>query len=677
MAVRIGHASIGDSGKVSGGSAGDQNGKEVFIRTWYLHEKGWVVLRCKDVDKRNKIAQAMEMACANNDIGYDQSQRDTLLTDVKNKGFDPSKTSKKVETDCSALVRVCVAYAYGKDVTGGFNTSSEASALVNSGFFTKLTESKYCASSDYLMRGDILCTKTKGHTVIVLDNGKKITSTDAAVSTNTTTQGKDNSMSNSSLATLWVPADSSNYYSSRNGSKISEITIHHMAGRLTAQRCGELFQNPSRDGSSHYGIGYDGTIAQYVDEKYGAWTNSNKEANCRAVTIETANDSTGGNWPVNDVTLRSLINLVADIAKRNGLVPLVKGKNLTWHQMYSATACPGPYLISKLDYIVDEANKIINGDNNVVVNRTPVTITYQAYDGAWLGKITGYDANNAKTGYAGVIGNPMSGIYAEASVGNVYYRVHQKGGSWLPEVQNREDYAGNLGKAIDGFMIKSDSTRLTYRAHDKTHGWLSEISGYDMNNASTGYAGWTGYEIDAIMIKADDIVTTTVIETPKQEIPVATTEIYRVRTTWADSKSQIGAYKNLQSAIKLCQDTTDTTGTVYNVFNSKGEVVYTSSVAAVEEPKQPEIKEDPVITPEITMPEVVEKPDVIKPEVEDQEEDISEESNTTEKPENNKETVDPVDNEPKKDEIDKKAVNVLLGLLEKFITLILDLFKKN
>ena len=174
--------------------------------------------------------------------------------------------------------------------------------------------------------------------------------------------------------------------------------------------------------------------------------------------------------------------------------------------MYSATACPGPYLISKLDYIVDEANKIINGGGNVVINRTPVTITYQAYDGAWLGNITGYDINNAKYGYAGGTSKPISGIYANASVGNVYYRVHQKGGSWLPEVKNREDYAGNLGKPIDGFMSKSDSTKLTYRAHDKTHGWLSEISGYDINNANTGYAGWTGYEIDAIMIKADDIV---------------------------------------------------------------------------------------------------------------------------------------------------------------------------
>lgn len=405
-------------------------------------------------------------------------------------------------------------------------------------------------------------------------------------------------MSNSSLATLWVPADPSNYYSSRLGSSISEITIHHMAGRLTAKRCGELFQNPSRDGSSHYGIGYDGTIAQYVDEQYGAWTNSNKAANCRAVTIETSNDSTGGDWPVNDITLRSLINLVADIAIRNNLVPLVKGKNLTWHQMYSATACPGPYLISKLDYIVEEANKIINGDNDVIVTRTPVTITYQAYDGAWLGNITGYDTSEPKNGYAGGTSKSISGVYANASVGNVYYRSHIKGGSWLGEIKNREDYSGILGKPIDGFMIRSDSTQLHYRAHDKTHGWLGEISGYDMNDANAGYAGWTGYEIDAIMIRADDIVTTTIVEKPKVEEPAPqpiVEQLYRIRISWEDSKSQIGAYKNKDSAINICQQKTDSTGVIYSVFDINGNAVFTSSKQeeVVETPPIVEVPEEP------------------------------------------------------------------------------------
>lgn len=165
-------------------------------------------------------------------------------------------------------------------------------------------------------------------------------------------------MSKSSLVSITIPASTNNYSKGRSGRKIEMITIHHMAGVLSAKRCGELFQNPNRKASSNYGIGYDGKIGLYVDEENTSWANSNWDANCKSVTIETSNDKTGGDWHVGDVTLNSLIKLVADIAKRNNLGKLVKGKNLTWHQMYAKTACPGAYLLSKLDYIVDEANKI-------------------------------------------------------------------------------------------------------------------------------------------------------------------------------------------------------------------------------------------------------------------------------------------------------------------------------
>ena len=174
MTVRIGHASKDENNKIKNGSAGDQTGKEVCIRDWYLHGKGWVVLRCKDAAKREKIAEAMEKACDNSQIGYDGNQRDTLFNNVKNAGYDPSKTTKKVETDCSALIRVCIAYAYGKDVAGNIRTVHEPDTLVKTGEFEKLTADKFCKSSDYLLRGDILCTPVSGHTVVVLDNGAAV-----------------------------------------------------------------------------------------------------------------------------------------------------------------------------------------------------------------------------------------------------------------------------------------------------------------------------------------------------------------------------------------------------------------------------------------------------------------------------------------------------------------------
>lgn len=170
-------------------------------------------------------------------------------------------------------------------------------------------------------------------------------------------------MSNSNLINYEVPAYEGNYTKGRNTS-IKAITIHHMAMKATSQECGKVFQKVGRKGSSNYGIGYDGDITLYVNEKDTPWTNSNWNSNCESVTIETSNDEVGGNWHVSDKSLESLIKLIADIAIRNNLGTLVKGENLTWHQLVAdkkyPTACPGPYLISKLDYIIEKANEIIN-----------------------------------------------------------------------------------------------------------------------------------------------------------------------------------------------------------------------------------------------------------------------------------------------------------------------------
>lgn len=164
----------------------------------------------------------------------------------------------------------------------------------------------------------------------------------------------------SPLATERYPAYAGNYTKGRNNTPINKITVHHMAGVLSARQCGEIFQRPGRNGSSHYGIGVNGEIANYVDESNIAWTDSNWASNCRSVTIENSNSSVGGNWPVSGATLSSLIKLCADIAKRNGMGTLVPGQNLTWHSMYVATSCPGDFLRGKMQYIADEANKINN-----------------------------------------------------------------------------------------------------------------------------------------------------------------------------------------------------------------------------------------------------------------------------------------------------------------------------
>lgn len=156
---------------------------------------------------------------------------------------------------------------------------------------------------------------------------------------------------------------------------IDTITIHHMAGNLTVERCGEIFQNTKREASSNYGIGTDGRIALYVHEADRAWTSGSPANDHRAITIEVANDGLAEtNWHVSEKAMASLVNLLVDICKRNGIKKLVwsdnkdervghkNGCNMTVHRDFQATACPGPYLYSKQGWIANEVNKKLGGE---------------------------------------------------------------------------------------------------------------------------------------------------------------------------------------------------------------------------------------------------------------------------------------------------------------------------
>lgn len=165
---RIGHASGGEHGSKYN-KAGDQTKKEVTTRSWYIPSKQWgYVFRAKNAKTAENIAKCMEDICENNMIGYDQADRLTLYNAVKKNGFkcDKANLKKKVECDCSAAVRVCLAYA-GIHVEN-FRTATQVAIL---GKNKKLKKIKY-KGPEYLKRGDILVTKiVPGHTVVILSNG--------------------------------------------------------------------------------------------------------------------------------------------------------------------------------------------------------------------------------------------------------------------------------------------------------------------------------------------------------------------------------------------------------------------------------------------------------------------------------------------------------------------------
>lgn len=152
------------------------------------------------------------------------------------------------------------------------------------------------------------------------------------------------------------------------GHKIDTITIHHMAGNLSVETCGNVFQ--TRQASAHYGVGSDGRIGCYVPEEWHPWTTADYDNDDRAVTIEVANDRGEPDWHVSDAALEATIRLVADICRRNGIKELrwqgdpdligqVDKQNMTVHRWFMATSCPGPYLLSKHGYIADSVNALL------------------------------------------------------------------------------------------------------------------------------------------------------------------------------------------------------------------------------------------------------------------------------------------------------------------------------
>ena len=180
MTIKVGSARIDENSKTTGGTAGDQTGGEVSTQNMYTHSKGWYIIRAKSATHAKKLAERMKTACSNDHIGYDQNQRLGVIT----YGID---TTTDTECDCSSLVRECVIEATGTD-PGNFTTSTEATYLSKTGlFYDKLSYTSQSKTPVY--NGDILVTKTKGHTVIVVSGSTRPSSLadDGTASTSSTT----------------------------------------------------------------------------------------------------------------------------------------------------------------------------------------------------------------------------------------------------------------------------------------------------------------------------------------------------------------------------------------------------------------------------------------------------------------------------------------------------------
>lgn len=167
-------------------------------------------------------------------------------------------------------------------------------------------------------------------------------------------------MSNSSLVN-YVKISPNRTSPRRN--KIDRITIHHMAGNLTVETCGNVFAPKSRQASSNYGISSDGRVGMYVEEKDRSWCSSSRANDHRAITIEVADNAAGPGWGCSSAAMAKLILLCADICRRNGIKKLNytgnTNGNLTLHKWFASTDCPGAYLESQMPKIASEVNKLL------------------------------------------------------------------------------------------------------------------------------------------------------------------------------------------------------------------------------------------------------------------------------------------------------------------------------
>ena len=182
-------------------------------------------------------------------------------------------------------------------------------------------------------------------------------------------------------------SDAGKYGVSNN--KIDTITIHHMAGNLTVETCGNIFARTSRQASSNYGVGSDGRIGGYCGEENRSWCSSSKYNDFRAVTIEVANNSLSPSWTVSNEALASTITLVADICRRNGIEKLifsenksdrinhVNGCNLTYHCDFGSTACPGPYFKTIMSDLCIAVNNLLAQTPTPTPTPTPIVNPYK------------------------------------------------------------------------------------------------------------------------------------------------------------------------------------------------------------------------------------------------------------------------------------------------------------
>ena len=227
-------------------------------------------------------------------------------------------------------------------------------------------------------------------------------------------------------------------HSGQRTHSIDRITPHCVVGQCSVETLGNIFLPTSRQASSNYGIGPDGRVGMYVEERNRSWCSSSNANDQRAVTIECASDSAEP-YAFKDVVYQRLIELCTDICRRNGKTKLIwlgdktatlnyspKSNEmvLTVHRWFANKSCPGNWMYARMGDLASKVTAALGSEVKPVEPTQPtsaikagdlVSITGSTYYGGksipgWVKKLRWYVYE--VSGDRAVINRDESGRYA-------------------------------------------------------------------------------------------------------------------------------------------------------------------------------------------------------------------------------------------------------------------------
>ena len=397
---------------------------------------------------------------------------------------------------------------------------------------------------------------------------------------------------------------------------IDRITPHCVVGQCTVEGLGDWFAKSSTKASSNYGIDKDGRVGLYVEEKNRSWCSSSNTNDQRAVTIECASD-TSEPYAFRDVVYQKLIVLCVDICRRNGkkkllwfgdkertlnYSPKADEMVLTVHRWFANKSCPGNWLYARMDDLAEKVTASLGGTGDAADTKGMQSAVFASLSEAEVIKKIGalFTADQKKTGILASVS--LAQFILESGYGKSELAQNANNVFGMKCSLSGNTWAGSVWDGTSKYTKQTkeqnaDGSYLTitadFRKYSCVEDSIADHSAYLLGakNGSRlrydGLKGCTDYKKAVQIIKDGGYATSltyveklcSIIERwnlTQYDVKKEAVVWYRVRKTWEDSKSQIGAFKILENA-KKCADQ----NSGYKVFDASGKVVYAPAASDV------------------------------------------------------------------------------------------------